>query len=257
MKMNSLVLYMFALLPIVVCGPAPLLSSVAVHQHPAPHDNLVTASIGESIDMEPEAMDITVRIAPRPGKITIARKFWNWYNSRLDQYPLITKMCTGTVCGFLGDLAYQFYRDYKYDIPMNMYRMVMFTVVTCFYHAPFIHWWFEFSANKSDHISNKAVRVSSLILADNFLFCPVINPIFVFLAAFLCTPNIFGTPLGETWSGAIDQMNREAWPVLRKCWSMWPFVHFYNYTYVEPKHRVLVTYLASIVWKFLLSSCIR
>jgi len=202
------------------------------------------------------AIDVPLKLSSKI-KEEKAEYLWDWYNMYLDQYPLLTKMCTGAVCGFLGDLIYQSYRYSHYHIPISLHRMFMFTVVTTFYHAPFIHWWFNFSAEWGELISSKVVRVPVQILADNLLFCPVINPLFVFFAAFLCTPDLFKAPFTKSLFGAIHQMNTEAWPVLQKCWSMWPIVHFFNYGFVEPKHRVLVVYLASIGWKFMLSSCIH
>mmetsp|Transcript_15573 Transcript_15573/g.22894 ORF Transcript_15573/g.22894 Transcript_15573/m.22894 type:complete len:227 (+) Transcript_15573:117-797(+) len=208
---------------LLACSHSPsLFSTVAVNQR---YDGLEEHS--ELSEAEPTSINISYALTPRKLKRNLAKSLWEFYNAKLDQYPLLTKMATGTVCGFLGDLIYQLWREYKYNIPVNINRMAMFVIVTCFYHAPALHWWFDFSDKKGALIHNKGMRISALMFTDNFMLSPILNPVFIFLAALLCTPNIFGTPLVDTFSGALGQMKEEAWSVNCKCWKLWPVVHFF------------------------------
>uniref|UniRef100_A0A7S2XX76 Peroxisomal membrane protein 2 n=1 Tax=Fibrocapsa japonica TaxID=94617 RepID=A0A7S2XX76_9STRA len=235
---------------------SPIFSATAVKRSAA-QEKVDKAAPDFENQMETAAGNKHLAIKNKPVETKFMYSLWKLYNESLKQHPLLTKMVLGAVVGFLGDLFYQIWRQNKLGIPIDLYRMSMFVVVTIVYHTPALHIWFELSDKVSRRAKSKAVQVGGLIFADNFLLCPLLLPLFVFFGALLCSPDIFSVPFMETVEGAIAQMKREAWPLLKTTWKIWPLFHLMNYSLVPHQHRLLVTYIANIAFKFILSSCIK
>lgn len=179
---------------------------------------------------------------------------WDAYCVALDEKPLFTKVITGMVGAFLGDLVAQLTAEsaavvttssrggggrskapFRYEFGRAARLMGYSAVVG----TPMCHYWFNFlesSVLPTDPTCPLAVFVK--VGADQMLMTPVGMVLF-----FVAMKLMEGRP-GDV-RGTLDSKLR---PSLLANWTVWPLAQLFNFTLVPPAQRILYVNLISIAW---------
>ena len=80
------------------------------------------------------------------GGLLFLTSLLNGYTGLLNSHPYITKIVSSAVVGGLGDVLIQSYDGRKTKKPIDLRRLLVFSMVTGIYIAPVIHLWFNFLA---------------------------------------------------------------------------------------------------------------
>ena len=80
------------------------------------------------------------------GGLLFLTSLLNGYTGLLSSHPYITKIVSSAVVGGLGDVLIQSYDGRKSKKPIDLRRLLVFSMVTGIYIAPVIHLWFNFLA---------------------------------------------------------------------------------------------------------------
>lgn len=80
------------------------------------------------------------------GGLLFLTSLLNGYTGLLSSHPYITKIVSSAVVGGLGDFLIQSYDGRTSKKPIDLRRLLVFSMVTGIYIAPVIHLWFNFLA---------------------------------------------------------------------------------------------------------------
>ena len=125
-------------------GYKPLRSIRRNHMSPSmmDHNSIVTVTTlrGGAIKQEVSSK------VQQAGGLLFLTSLLNGYTGLLSSHPYITKIVSSAVVGGLGDVLIQSYDGRKSKKPIDLRRLLVFSMVTGIYIAPVIHLWFNFLA---------------------------------------------------------------------------------------------------------------
>ena len=107
------------------------------------HNSIVslTALRGGAIKQE-----VSSQLKLQAGGLLFLTSLLNGYTGLLNSHPYITKIVSSTIVGGLGDVLIQSYNARNTKKPIDLRRLLVFSMVTGIYIAPVIHLWFNFLA---------------------------------------------------------------------------------------------------------------
>lgn len=198
---------------------------------------------------------------------------WTSYCSVLASHPLQTKMATGAVGTFLGDLLAQYIgyiqaRDkvkgrnatravaaanngytprlrplpeFSYDVM----RAVRFLGWATFIVSPLGHYWFNFlDANVFPATPTAPYAIVAKMACDQLLMTPLLT-----LAFFMGMKTMEGAP-----EQAIPTVKEKLWPSLKANWVVWPVLHIINFAFIPTSQRILYCNVMAIFWTAYMST---
>lgn len=184
-----------------------------------------------------------------------------WYNTYLNNYPLLTNAVTGFTIAVAGDIACQYYEQ-KYDASrsvrfhtddlisdkddkgkVNIYlrRAIEMGGIRAVVIVPFIMVWYPFLVRACPGTS--LPRVLGRVCIDQALGSPIVIGL-VFLSNGILQGDI------PTSIHRIRTQGLYAW------WAglhYWPIVHTFNFGLVPLQHQALFAHVASLYWNAILS----
>lgn len=186
------------------------------------------------------------------------------YDVWLTKYPLITKMISSGAIGGIGDYITQ---TIETPSKTNTRRMLLFTFVSVFYFAPFIHYWFgylewlilKFASTKSD-----LYQATVMILIDQIIGAIILKTGFFYSYTFadqilpynpITTTNT-STPF-DFISKANTLVKQKLITTLKANWLFWPFINFVNFRWISLPYRVLFSNVAALFWNMFLSNLVN
>jgi len=173
------------------------------------------------------------------------RRFYQWYNNRLNTKPLSTKMVTFAVLSALGDITCQQIENRSNKEKKDYSWTRTLRLATCYGLgvAPGVHFWYSkviFKLWPKETIANitKAVIIDSTIVSGQSFA--------VFLAFMNYTD---GKNIEE-----IKQIFRENYiKTIPKYWNFWIPVAIVNFSIVPNHYRTIVISFCSFIWTIYLS----
>ena len=174
-------------------------------------------------------------------------KLVNWYSSKLDSSPLLTKCITSGVIAGSGDLICQGIIERRQDHPRDCWWDPVRTARFCFLGtvliAPAIHGWYG--------VLNRFLPGTDLgtigkrLLLDQFMFTPLFVPTFM--------TSIWTLEGSTSERQLIDRLQATLPSVLVANWSLWIPAQAVNFRFVPSKYQVLFNNMVGLVWNTYLS----
>jgi len=186
---------------------------------------------------------------------------WDAYCTVLNERPLFTKILTGVMGTFLGDLLAQFLRSItgqgkknqrqgqlspvqqpllEFDA-LRSARLVLFSAMV---GTPLSQLWFSFldaAVFPEDPTSMAAVLMKMGL--DQTLMAPLMTMVF-----FAAMKALEGKP-GE----AVTEVQTKLQPTMMANWMVWPLAHVVNFALVPPAQRILYVNVVNIAWTAFMS----
>mmetsp|Transcript_13975 Transcript_13975/g.24293 ORF Transcript_13975/g.24293 Transcript_13975/m.24293 type:complete len:341 (+) Transcript_13975:156-1178(+) len=219
---------------------------------------------------------------------------FQWYSTKLETHPIITKGLTAGFIGALGDVSCQVFIDKpeqerllaekgepipsSEDQPLWWWqagRTTRFFVLGVGLVGPWCHAWFGFLARTFPELTVRSIVTR--VALDQFAFTPVI------LSAFISGVWTLESLMGDAVSASptsdgkeqeqpaddhsststsslanIPQRLKETLPdVIVANWMLWGPVQLFNFRVVPQKYQVLFANMISLVWNAYLSFSTR
>lgn len=172
---------------------------------------------------------------------------WDAYCNSLAMHPMTTKLATGAMGTFLGDLLAQVmqYRTgdmktgFSYE-PVRCLRLLFFNVVVA---TPWCIFWYGL-LDKLVLPGQEGVHVMVAKMGvDQFIAAPF------FITVFLAASKVLEGKANE----AIPFAKNTIKPTLIANWKLWPLAMLFNFGVVPPDMRILFVNVVALVWTVYLS----
>lgn len=179
--------------------------------------------------------------APRPmaGKLQrpIASLF-DWFSHSQSRRPYITQLCLTPLIFCLGDISAQMIGDDDFDY----YRSLRSVIIGLIIAIP-SHEWFLFLGRRFNY-SSPSLSLGAKVAANQAFYTPMFN-VYFFAA--------HGLLAGEGPWGAIERVKDKASISIPRSFLFWPLVTAFNFSYINPQSRSIVTSIFSVFWQSYLS----
>lgn len=211
---------------------------------------------------------------------TPLKKATDWYMHYLHEYPIATKSVTSGFMYCFGDLLAQAVAPQGSD-KLDTARAATFFVYGLFVAGPIYHYWFsrldrlpylmmktrrfrqqvrfrrlqrnarelgitlppELKPKKVPELS-KWTKVSSKVLADQFIFSPA------YLGVFFYTT---GMMRGQSWDECTAHLKEVFWPSLLADFAVWPAAQVINFAFVPVPLQPIYVNVLNVFWNAFLS----
>ncbi|CAN0409204.1 unnamed protein product [Pylaiella littoralis] len=189
----------------------------------------------------------------RPGGVS---RLWGLYLSSLEKRPLLTKSLSTGVISSTSNLIEQTLSTAAFSLA----DWAAFTLVGAVFIASSLHYWYLFlervanSKAVTSRVRSKWGRVLVQIAVDQSVGASFINSGYfalhtIFLA--LLTGTVF--PLPELGSSIWEKVSSRYVTMIISNAKLWPWVSFFNFSFVPMNLRVLVTNCVAVFWDYLMS----
>jgi len=191
----------------------------------------------------------------------IVKVLWDFYNSALISYPVLTQGCTASSLFGAGDIICQTIERYQYrskmieesdekkekgeklkDFKYDWTRVGRMATVGFVVVGPACHFWYKFLDSRMP--STKTVQVIQKILVDEFLFGPI------YLGTFFVS---ISTLEGMTPQQTAQKIKKDFLPTFKMDMTVWPPAQAINFFFLPPSYRVLYISFISLFWNAYLS----
>jgi len=208
------------------------------------------------------------------------KKASDWYMHYLHEYPIATKSVTSGFMYCFGDLLAQAVAPQGSD-KLDTARAATFFVYGLFVAGPIYHYWFsrldrlpylmmktrrfrqqirfrrlqrnarelgitlppELKPKKVPELS-KWTKVSSKVLADQFIFSPA------YLGVFFYTTGLMR---GQSWDECTAHLKEVFWPSLLADCAVWPAAQVINFAFVPVPLQPIYVNVLNVFWNAFLS----
>jgi protein Mpv17 len=186
----------------------------------------------------------TVAMASITSKRTVSlprqkSKLLTWYETQLQERPLIAKGCTSMLCFGLGNVIAQS-GSTDFDATAFCF-MAMWGALAA---APMGHRWHAFLDERINLAMEGPQRVATKIALDQLVFTP---PSTVLFLTFRSLTK--GLSLEAAHNSAVEHLV----PTLQTNWMVWPFVHIVTFSLVPVNWRVSFLAVCAVFWAMFLS----
>jgi protein Mpv17 len=166
-----------------------------------------------------------------------------WYSTKANTIPLLTKALTSLSLYTLGDILAQLLEQKKsFDKP-RIIRLAFYAFLVV---GPVSHYWYNFLEKlvekKMKMPTFKAVVTK--IAFDQFLFTPPMTVLFF---------TYMSLASGAGLNAAIRSVRMELFPTLKVNWVVWPIAHTVTFGVIPLEFRVLFVSAIAIFWACFLS----
>lgn len=164
------------------------------------------------------------------------------YQSLLKRRPFVVNAATGFVIAFTGDVLCQLLVEER---PYSLRRSVELGLVRAFAMAPFLSVYFPFLNRMIPLPASGSTRprVILRVLADQAFGAPVGLSLF-FVGSGVVQGSLAQVP---------ERLREQLLPCLGNSVMFWPFVHYFNFSYVPVVHQAGVAHLAGLLFSIILS----
>ncbi|CAG9460815.1 unnamed protein product [Pedinophyceae sp. YPF-701] len=176
---------------------------------------------------------------------------WLWYESCLENNPILAKATISGIVYTIGDLTAQTYEGRGLD-DLDRGRVLRSGLAGFIGHGPLSHCWYLFCDSAfanlyippSNWLSSEANVTLAKVLVDQTAWSFTWNSIYYLLLGAMRfeRPKQTLKTIGETW-----------YTLLSAGWKLWPFAHIITYGVVPQEHRLLWVDMVEIVWVTILS----
>ena len=197
--------------------------------------------------------------SPSDVQLSVLRNPLQWYEHKLDTYPLVTKCVTSGIISGSGDLLCQYLnnsdnvvRDYDWT------RSLRFAILGSLLVAPSVHVWYGFLMTRIPEQSVKAI--AKRLFCDQGLFAPLFLPTFVSCLTVL--EHVSGGINKNSLQLADDNSDfgshlktrlHEAPESIVVGWKIWVPSMTVMFAFVPSKYQVLYSNCVGFIWNAYLS----
>ena len=201
------------------------------------------------------------------------------YNNLVNRHPVLAQSIMASSTCMIGDFfaqtttPYLIYCYHKFKNPYknieysnkeyDFVRTLKFGLIGLLYLGPIDSRWLRYIDRK---LASKKIKyaVPKKVVADQFVFDPVLTFGYVFLITYLSKPlyqNFDWKSNNEnsenteniTVSSSINLASKEILPIMLTSWPFWCVVQSFNFAFVPLNFRLLVIQCGNIVWNSFLS----
>lgn len=165
-------------------------------------------------------------------------KCFGWYARQQHRRPYVTEICSMTLIYCVGDLSAQMISADGYDVHRTVRSITIGVVVAIPSHK-----WFLFLGRNFNY-SSAMVSTSTKVVVNQLVYTTLFNVYFFAFHALLSGMDV---------TGAIDRVRNTVPTSLPRSFLYWPFVTAFNFTYVQPQSRSVVTAIFAVFWQSYLS----
>lgn len=169
-----------------------------------------------------------------------ASSLWTGYCSCLEAYPVSTKLASGVVCTYLGDLLAQLSTMRSKNGQYDVYRALRLIFFQAAIGTPVGHLWY----NLLDQVivsegGAVAYAVVSKVALDQLVLSPIM------LAVFLIYMKAAEGQL-QSLATAVDKEKFTC--TLLAGYKLWPAAHVINFAFIPTEQRILYVSVVSVLW---------
>jgi protein Mpv17 len=179
----------------------------------------------------------TPRPMTRKHQRPIASLF-DWFSHSQSRRPYITQLCLTPLIFCLGDFSAQMIGDDDFDYHRSLRSVIIGLVIAIPSHE-----WFLFLGRRFNY-SSSSLSLGAKVAANQTFYTPMFN---VYFFAF------HGLLAGEGLWGAIERVKNTASISIPRSFLYWPLVTAFNFSYIKPQSRSIVTSIFSVFWQSYLS----
>lgn len=165
-------------------------------------------------------------------------KCFGWYARQQRRRPYVTEVCSMALIYCVGDLSAQMFSADGYDVHRTMRSITIGVVVAIPSHK-----WFLFLGQNFNY-SSAMVSTSTKVVVNQLVYTTLFNVYFFAFHALLSGMDI---------TGVIERVRNTVPTSLPRSFLYWPFVTAFNFTYVQPQSRSVVTAIFAVFWQSYLS----
>ena len=178
---------------------------------------------------------------PRPIAQKLQRPIallFDWFSHSQSRRPYTTQLCLTPLIFCLGDFSAQMIGDDDFDYHRSLRSVIIGLVIAIPSHE-----WFLFLGRRFNY-SSSSLSLGAKVAANQSFYTPMFN---VYFFAF------HGLLAGEGLWGAIERVKNTASISIPRSFLYWPLVTAFNFSYIKPQSRSIVTSIFSVFWQSYLS----
>ncbi|KAE8393514.1 hypothetical protein BDV23DRAFT_149334 [Aspergillus alliaceus] len=177
----------------------------------------------------------------RPMARTLQRpiaSLFDWFSHSQSRRPYMTQLCLTPLIFCLGDFSAQMIGDEDFDFHRSLRSVIIGLVI-----AIPTHEWFLLLGRRFNY-SSHSLSLGAKVAANQAFYTPMFN---IYFFAF------HGLLAGEGLWGAIERVKDKASISIPRSFLFWPLVTAFNFSYIKPQSRGIVTSIFSVFWQSYLS----
>lgn len=178
---------------------------------------------------------------PRPIAQKLQRPIallFDWFSHSQSRRPYTTQLCLTPLIFCLGDFSAQMIGDDDFDYHRSLRSVIIGLVIAIPSHE-----WFLFLGRRFNY-SSPSLSLGAKVAANQTFYTPMFN---VYFFAF------HGLLAGEGLWGAIERVKNTASISIPRSFLYWPLVTAFNFSYIKPQSRSIMTSIFSVFWQSYLS----
>ncbi|KAL2208541.1 hypothetical protein CC79DRAFT_1366749 [Sarocladium strictum] len=165
-------------------------------------------------------------------------KLFSWYTRQQKNRPYITEICSTIIVYCIGDFAAQALSGEPYDPTRTIRSLAIGSIA-----AIPTRMWFLF-LSRHFNFSSTLISIGTKVVINQLVYTTLFNVYFFAAHAALS---------GKSMSGVIERVKDTVPISLPRSLFYWPFVTAFNFTYVQPQSRSIVTAIFSVFWQAYMS----
>lgn len=166
------------------------------------------------------------------------RKCFGWYARQQHHRPYMTEICSMVLVYCVGDFCAQLLGPDGFDAHRTLRSITIGALVAIPSRK-----WFLFLGRNFNY-SSAMVSTWTKVVVNQLVYTSLFNVYFFASHAILS---------GLTFSGVIERVKNTVPTSLPRSFLIWPFITAFNFTYVQPQSRSVVTAIFSVFWQSYLS----